>query len=40
MIPAHSIDEAIGLADEILAKKGIKDAKITVIPDGVSVIVL
>ena len=40
MTPAHSIDEAIALADEILAKKGIKDAKITVIPDGVSVIVL
>lgn len=37
MIPAHSIDEAMQKADEILGKK---DSKITVIPDGVSVIVL
>jgi len=37
MIPAHSVDEAIAKADEILGKK---DSKITVIPDGVSVIVL
>jgi nickel-dependent lactate racemase len=37
MIPAHSIEEAIRKADEILGKS---DAKITVIPDGVSVIVL
>ncbi len=37
MIPAHSVDEAIKNADEILEKKG---SKITVIPDGVSVIVL
>jgi nickel-dependent lactate racemase len=37
MIPAHSIEEAIKKADEILGKS---DAKITVIPDGVSVIVL
>ena len=40
LIPAHSIDEAIAKADEILAAKGRKDAKITVIPDGVAVIVL
>ena len=40
MIPAHSMDEAIAKADEILAGKGKKDAKITVIPDGVAVIVL
>lgn len=40
MIPAHSIDEAIAKADEILAAKGIVDAKITVIPDGVAVMVL
>ena len=40
MIPAHSMDEAIARADEILAKKGKKDSKITVIPDGVAVIVL
>jgi len=37
MIPAHSIEEAIEKAEEILGKK---DAKIAVIPDGVSVIVL
>lgn len=37
MIPAHSIEEAIDKAEEIL---GNKDAKIAVIPDGVSVIVL
>lgn len=36
MIPVHSIDEAIKNADEILGKR---DSKITVIPDGVSVIV-
>lgn len=40
MTPAHSVDEAIKIADDILAEKGIKDAKITVIPDGVAVIVL
>ncbi len=40
LIPAHSIAEAIAKADEILAAKGRKDAKITVIPDGVAVIVL
>lgn len=37
MIPAHSVEEAIEKADEIL---GNKNSKITVIPDGVSVIVL
>ena len=37
MIPTHSIEEAIEKADSILGKK---DSKITVIPDGVSVIVL
>ncbi len=36
MIPAHSVEEAIVKADSILGKKG---AKITVIPDGVSVII-
>ncbi|MCI8513526.1 MAG: nickel-dependent lactate racemase [Lachnospiraceae bacterium] len=40
MVPAHSMEEAIAKADEILAAKGKKDSKITVIPDGVSVIVL
>lgn len=37
MTPAHSIEEAIEIADRMLGKK---DSKITVIPDGVSVIVL
>jgi nickel-dependent lactate racemase len=36
MIPAHSIDAAIKMAEEIL---GNPDASITVIPDGVSVVV-
>ena len=40
LIPAHSIEEAIAKADEILAKKGKTNSKITVIPDGVGVIVL
>ena len=37
MIPAHSVEEAITKADEILENK---NSKIIVIPDGVSVIVL
>ncbi|MFH5834762.1 nickel-dependent lactate racemase [Proteiniclasticum sp. C24MP] len=37
MTPAHSIEEALEKAEEML---GNKDAKIAVIPDGVSVIVL
>ena len=36
MIPAQSVAEAIAKADDILGRK---DSKITVIPDGVSVIV-
>jgi len=36
MIPAHSIDEAVKTAEEIL---GNHDASITAIPDGISVIV-
>ncbi len=36
MIPAHSIDEAIGMAKNLLNKENIK---ITAIPDGVSVMV-
>lgn len=36
---AASIDDALAMAKEVLAKKGITDPKITVIPDGVSVIV-
>lgn len=34
-----SVDDALAMAKEVLAKKGITDPKITVIPDGVSVIV-
>lgn len=36
MIPAHSLPQALLLAEELLGKK---DASVTVIPDGVSVIV-
>lgn len=39
MIPAHSLEEAIKKADELLAQKGISNAKILSIPDGVSVVV-
>lgn len=39
MIPAHSPGEALALADAILKERGIENAKITAIPDGVSVIV-
>jgi len=39
MIPAHSLNEAVAKADELLAQKGIHNAKILAIPDGVSVIV-
>lgn len=39
MHPAHSIEEAVKIADEILLKKGIHNGKILAIPDGVSVIV-
>lgn len=37
MIPAHSLDEALAAAEELL---GSKDASITAVPDGVSVMVL
>ncbi len=36
MLPAHSLEEAMALADELIGRK---NAPITVIPDGVSVIV-
>ena len=36
---AASIDDALAMAKDVLAKKGITDPKITVIPDGVAVIV-
>ncbi|MBP0990310.1 MAG: nickel-dependent lactate racemase [Oscillospiraceae bacterium] len=40
MIPAHSVDEALEKADDILRSRGIINGSITVIPDGVSVIVV
>lgn len=39
MIPAHSIEEAVRAADQILEEKGICHGTILGIPDGVSVIV-
>ena len=36
---ASSIEEALAMAKDVLAEKGVKEPKITVIPDGVSVIV-
>lgn len=39
MLPAHSLADAIAMADHILAENSINDNGITVIPDGVSVIV-
>ena len=36
---ASNIDEAFAMAKKILADKGVADPKVTVIPDGVSVIV-
>jgi hypothetical protein len=36
MTPAHSLEEALELAEELLGKK---DASIAAIPDGVGVIV-
>lgn len=36
---AASVEEALAMAKEVLAQKGIADPKVTVIPDGVSVIV-
>ena len=40
MIPAHSMEEALKKADEILAAKGIEKGSILAIPDGVSVMVV
>ncbi|MBO6093623.1 MAG: nickel-dependent lactate racemase [Oscillospiraceae bacterium] len=40
MIPAHSLEEALAKADEILAARGIINGSVLAIPDGVSVIVL
>lgn len=39
MIPAHSVEEAVAKADELLAQKGVHNGTILAIPDGVSVIV-
>lgn len=39
MIPAHSIEEALKIADQILGEQGIIHGKILAVPDGVSVIV-
>ncbi|MEA4965258.1 MAG: nickel-dependent lactate racemase [Oscillospiraceae bacterium] len=39
MLPAHSIPEALALADRLLAGRGIQNGGILAIPDGVSVIV-
>ncbi len=39
MTPAHSIEEAVAMADRILEEQGIREGKILGIPDGVSVIV-
>ena len=36
---AHNLDEAIAMADAYLAEQGKTDSKITVIPDGIAVIV-
>ena len=34
-----NIEDAMAMADAILAKRGVTDGSVTVIPDGVSVIV-
>lgn len=39
MSPAHSLNEALALADAMLKERGVENAKIVAIPDGVSVIV-
>ena len=39
MIPAHSIEEALKIADQILEEQGMINGKILAVPDGVSVIV-
>lgn len=39
MTPAHSIEEAVAIADAMLAARGIEDGTILAIPDGVSVTV-
>ena len=39
MLPAHSIGQAVSMADALLAERGIRNGSILAIPDGVSVIV-
>lgn len=39
MLPAHTIPEALALADMLLAERGIHNGTIVAIPDGVAVIV-
>lgn len=38
MLPAHSLSDALKLADQLLAAKGIQNGGVLAIPDGVSVI--
>ena len=40
MIPAHSLDEALEKADQILSARGIENGSILSIPDGISVMVV
>ena len=40
MIPAHSLEEALRKADEILAARGVVNGSVLAIPDGVSVMVV
>ena len=40
MIPAHSLEEALRKADEILAARGVVKGSVLAIPDGVSVMVV
>ena len=39
MTPAHSVEEAVRLADEILRENGVENGTILAIPDGISVVV-
>ena len=40
MIPAHSLEEALRKADEVLAARGVVNGSVLAIPDGVSVMVV
>jgi len=39
VIPAHSMEEALALADKILTEHGIVNGSVLAIPDGVSFVV-